>query len=193
MHRRPLTTLALIVLAISAIYPIYAWILYPGSAYTVVLYGWEQFFELSVFLLPFILGLDLLVLIVLWLVATVRRTAGRRTDIGVAVLLTVAAIILIGIGSVRLGFTQLDHRLSVRAGSHVYNVALRRAMDGDHYYILYECDSLGLRCESRFNSGYVMIYKPEPPLNFVVDVSSAEVTFEIDGTPAANLRYNQEQ
>lgn len=100
------------------------------------------------------LGIFLLILAVLmmvwWFIGGIFEGASRfKPPFGAALVMLLAAVLLV-VGSFPSLLVSLRHRDSDTAGEHRYHLAFRLVMNGENQFILYECDSLGLKCDARY-------------------------------------------
>jgi hypothetical protein len=90
-------------------------------------------------------------LLIIWIVDTLRDRPVPRV-MGWAPFLSLVALVIASAAALPTVLVQLVHQDNARLGEHVYQLALRMALDGDNQYLLYECDGLGLVCTSRATS-----------------------------------------
>jgi hypothetical protein len=179
--RNPALIFAVIVLLLAALYAAYSYLLHPGPTYQTVIYGLVQFVETTGFIIVLGVVPVLFFMMVILLLALRKADAAQKRGIRLAVLLLLISVALFGAGMFRNSFTSLWPVQSARLGDHVYNLAVREAVDGDRYYLFYECDSAGISCTSQFTTPTTPSYKPDEAARLVVDEAADTISLEIDG------------
>ena len=123
-------------------------------------------------------------LLILWIVDRLRDRPVPRV-MGWTPFLSLVALVIASAAALPTVLVQLMHKDSTRSGEHVYQLALRMALDGDNQYLLYECDGLGLVCTSRATSSYPPSSLGKNPLELSarleVDTAANAVLIRVDG------------
>jgi len=122
-------------------------------------------------------------LLIIWIIDTLRDRPVARV-MGWTPFLSLVALVIASAAALPTVLVQLMHKDSTRSGEHVYQLALRMALDGDNQYLLYECDGLGLICTSRATSSYSSGLGKNPlelSARLEVDTAANAVLIRVDG------------
>jgi hypothetical protein len=117
-----------------------------------------------------------IILLILWTTDRLRHRPVPRVG-GWSVSLSLAALLMACAAALPTFLVRLTHLDSARLGEHVYQLMFRTALDGDNYYVLYECDGLGLVCAPQMTSGY----SPESVARIIPDPVAKTVSIEVNG------------
>jgi hypothetical protein len=130
--------------------------------------------------------LAVILLAVLWAPQRLRRLPRYQSN-GLALALTGLAALLACAGSLPQLFVNYRHLDRAELGGRVYQLGVRLAADGDHYYVLSACDAAGWLCAPRrLDEAGRAAFEARPRL--VADEADRSLSVEVGGQTLVTVR-----
>jgi uncharacterized membrane protein len=173
------TIAALITLLISILFLLVGLTNDPQDS--VIVYRAYMFFSANALNIGIAVTIFGIVAISIWFLQGLLERQPRFRMTGAAALLFLLAGFIFLAASVPTLNVSYRHRASLSTPSHVYNLSFRTTLENQNQFVLFECDSLGIRCQTRYTSRYFPFGFGEDPLSLPTElvVTDDQTGFDI--------------